>query len=899
MDFRIFGGLIVKIDFRFLVIFTLVTILSIGSVLVAPSNANQLQGEISGIVTDGDSGESVSGVHVEIFSCGQETPSGAATTGPKGSYRIVPVKDGCYLLRVSHVEYESSWYGDPPFKRSATQIRVENSPVAGINVPITMASAKISGKVTAAGKPLEGVWATAVSFDESGGGSISDGRTDAKGFYTIPVAPGKFVVLFMRPGYVSNIYGGLKQDPERVDVTEGSSTSGINMALTPGGKISGRVSDKEGRSLPGIQVAVQEQIFPVFTLTKEDGSFLLDGVPSGNHRIVFIDPSREHLNQWFDSQDNYENAVPVNVVPSKTVSGVKAILKKAGGISGWVTDRLGNGLSDVMVYAQSIDNDGFGNTATTGPTGEYMIGGLLSGRYTVSFTPYGKPYLPMHFPDSKERDEALSVEVKPPNVTYGIDQRLPDGVALYGKVLSPAGEPISGVYIKVFPASGESSKSVGYGFSEQDGTYNVTLPAGGYIVEFEDNGAYLSKWSGGYTDRRDAETVNVYQGEAVKLDVVLPLGGCIAGTVRNNLGEVVTGVKVRATEVSTGERSRSSVSLEDGSYTIKGLDTGQYILVASGSDAGYISNKYTQPVGVRAPDTTESVDFVMTHGGSVQGSIIDAKGSPLEGVRVEAYDPELWTEIAGTRTDDAGQYEIGGLQTNSYCLRFSKNEYTVQWYNGKTQREDAENIDVVGTSSIAGLDAVMSKGIPLTGIVMSSSGVPVYNAEVEIYGEVEDEPFDEVRTELDGRFTVPSLAPGSYRVRFGHDDHIPQWYGGKVRREATPIIVNDSSSHKLDITLDMSGNKVAGKMRNTDGEEVGQAWMTAIDAATGQEVADERICECSGKFNIPLHKGNYLLRVERHGKVYWFNNDIGGTQVLSVDGEVSGLEMIIGEAKKY
>jgi len=70
--------------------------------------------------------------------------------------------------------------------------------------------------------------------------------------------------------------------------------------------------------------------------------------------------------------------------------------------------------------------------------------------------------------------------------------------------------------------------------------------------------------------------------------------------------------------------------------------------------------------------------------------------------------------------------------------------------------------------------------------------------------------------------------------------------------------------------------------------------LTVLDAATGIAIADERICECSGKFDTPVPTGRYQLRVERHGQVNWYGgNTRKNAVVLPVNGAVSGLNMII------
>ena len=146
----------------------------------------------------------------------------------------------------------------------------------------------------------------------------------------------------------------------------------------------------------------------------------------------------------------------------------------------------------------------------------------------------------------------------------------------------------------------------------------------------------------------------------------------------------------------------------------------------------------------------------LTEGGTVAGKVMDVNGLPLKGVDVEVFDPVTWSEVADSETNESGEYQVGGLPVDSYSLRFEKKGYVVQWYADKTRREDADRFDIVDTSTHSGYDVALKKGVQLSGVVTDSTGFPLSNTEVGIYGDIDDEPFDEVHTTFDGTYTFRS-----------------------------------------------------------------------------------------------------------------------------------------------
>ena len=870
-----------------------VVLLLLGTVFCQTAVADEKAGlTVSGTVTDFETEAILAGAKIEAFTCKEESLAGTTTSAKDGTYRL-SLKSGCYDLRYKAESFESSWYSAPQDMPWPSRIYLDEASSTGIDISLTPAVGYITGRVVdVEGKPLVETWVAAIKVDE-GVVSFTSALTGENGQYVIEVSAGSYIIGFEKTGYAAVIHGDSVTDPVKVNVGLGDVRTDIDATLEPGGSIAGTVRNLKGERLEGVTVQALGGKFPLSAKSHRDGSYVIDGVLSGRYNIVFSDENQIYQPQYYSGTLDPQEASRVVVVVPLETEGVDATLFEAGSISGWVTDTAGQGVPNVTVHASSTRNRSMAGYSVTGEDGKYKISGLASSEYFVAFRVTENLFQVLFYPGVSTPKEAKRVVVNAPGDTGGIDLVLGQGLNLSGTVFGPDDEPLEGVFIGVTRVDGKK-QIAGFGSTDKNGNYTVQLKPGEYIVRFSRAAAgYLEQWSGGVSTEEDAETILVTDSD-VTLDMVLPRGGSISGAVSNRAGGPLAGITVKAYDKESNKRKGSATSDETGLYEIKGLNTGSFTVVASGEESGYVKQTYAQPVAVVAPKETPLVNLVLTEGGGFSGKVIDEKGEPIKGVDVEIFEPVTWREIADTKTDENGAYAIGGLPVDSYSIRFEKRDFIVQWYAGKTRRENAERVDVVDTTIRAGYDVVLNKGVPLSGVVTDSGGFPISSVEVGLYADIDDEPIEEIHTGRDGRYTFKSLAPGSYRVRFGTEDHMPKWYGGAHRQDANSIDISNAGIDDLDISLELSTDKVAGKMFNAAGEKVGQAWMTAIDANTNQPVSDERICECSGKFKIPLPAGQYKLRVERFGEVYWYGGNSQETaQVLDVTGEVKDLEMLI------
>jgi len=216
----------------------------------------------------------------------------------------------------------------------------------------------ISGQVTDAGdgSPVSGV-------------RVSDGTrsgfTDPAGKYTIDgVPPGDYHVVASKEGYQSSSL--------TVTVLSGGTAIAdfsLDEVIVPG-TITGTVtSAKDGSAISGAQVSDGSRT----ALTDTLGSYTIGNVPPGSYQVVA------------DKEGYQTSSLTVNVLSGATAVANFSLneIILPGSITGSVTD-----VKDGSPIVGATVNDG-ARTALTDASGQYIIGGVPEGSYTVTASAAG------------------------------------------------------------------------------------------------------------------------------------------------------------------------------------------------------------------------------------------------------------------------------------------------------------------------------------------------------------------------------------------------------------------------------------------------------------------------------------------------------------------------------
>ena len=155
-----------------------------------------------------------------------------------------------------------------------------------------------------------------------------------------------------------------------------------------------------------------------------------------------------------------------------------------------------------------------------------------------------------------------------------------------------------------------------------------------------------------------------------------PATGTISGSIVNEGGQPMPGVSVYVREVNPAAPGRSSSTNAEGNFRVNGLGPGLYTVTA-------FSPAYTtQRVDPESPPPQyrlgDTVKIQLVRGGVITGTVTNAGGEPVIGVRVRA---SMTRNVKGERptrtasfayiertTDDRGIYRLFGLPPGSYLV---------------------------------------------------------------------------------------------------------------------------------------------------------------------------------------------------------------------------------------
>jgi hypothetical protein len=412
---------------------------------------------------------------------------------------------------------------------------------------------------------------------------------------------------------------------------------------------------------------------------------------------------------------------------------VEVRLARGAAISGQVVDPNGDAVADALVLAQPVPPaagvPAFQLLAETDDRGEYRLGGLPAGRYTVSVR--GVP--------TTQRDALSALAARL--------QLNPDAPVPFAAASAAAAVELR---------AGAESTGVNLVLNAVPTSPSVPLPP-----------------------------TNLPPGQSGT--------GAIGGRVVSASGRPISGAIVRAMrpgmvvrlDQSDREGRFSIGNLPPGDFTLEARKDG-YITVQYGQQR---ANESGKAVTVRDGETLERIDIVLPGGSVVAGTVVDDHGEPIAGASVAALQlrdaGDLTMAMPGGRarqTDDRGRYRLFGLLPGSYIIsatldgevssasRADATGYAPVFYPGTTEVARASQLQVAPGGDVSAIDLVFTRAptARITGVAYHTDGRPWPAAlllfESQRTGNIMREPRKAVAA-ADGSFTFTNVPPGTYVVQ--------------------------------------------------------------------------------------------------------------------------------------
>ena len=497
--------------------------------------------------------------------------------------------------------------------------------------------------------------------------------------------------------------------------------------------------------------------------TQVDGSYTVCGLPSGAYKLLVSTYDSDYADEYYNDKYDIDSATVVVVKTGQTISDINFSLETGCKITGTVTDKNGDPMPGVPVYAyQYSTNDHiFISSSHTFSDGSYEIAGLSPGSYRVQIIEYGD-YVAEYYHDAYDLNLATAVSVELGQTISGIDFSLEIGGKITGRVTYANGCPIPGsIWIYAYDCNFDSSNcnnsyNSQLSFAQSDGSYIINgLSPGCYKVvasQYRYGGEYATKYYNSAYDFNSATDIYVELGQTVSdINFSLEIGAKITGIVTGANGDPVPNLCILANNNSDYSTSPSllwnilALTGSDGTYTITGLPPGNYKVKVTTYGTDYAPKYFNNmnnfdsasDVGIGLGQTISDINFGMDIGGKISGRVTDADGKPIRGLRVSAYDffsdypsdcpsrywypDERWVPSTYTMTIDHwdwsysansahtvsdGTYMITGLSPGSYRVEVSTNgtDYISKYYDNAHDLDLAAAVEVVLGQTTSNID---------------------------------------------------------------------------------------------------------------------------------------------------------------------------------------------------
>ena len=419
-----------------------------------------------------------------------------------------------------------SFNSGPEFSRAAGQHLFRVSSPTGrftpVVQPLTVTQAsfaqRITGAVTSAG-PVPGAFVALLVQVGNDVRFVAGAQADASGNYSLNAAPGTYLMLTEKSGFVADF------GTAPMVTLNSSQVITQNLTLIAGNQtISGRVTDvASGNGIPATQLFFQSSNNKfTFAFTDTNGNFSVSSV---------LDQWEVDVSDFSLSQAGYlrpQNKPQVDTTGGSVVGVSIQLAKETALIYGNLKNDTNAPLPGISLSGNDGNNQYQAN-ATTDTNGNYAMGVTATSWFIG--------------PDNSNPGLAGYI-VQGTNVTLANGQAvLVNFVAqrstahLLGHVTDIGGSPISGLTLLAIPPNGGSSASA---TTANDGSFDLGVFGGSWTIQLESGSAAQLNVIGPSLNFNVTDGVNIANINYV----VRQATAMISGVVTNNSGQPLANVNV-------------------------------------------------------------------------------------------------------------------------------------------------------------------------------------------------------------------------------------------------------------------------------------------------------------------------------------------------------------------
>lgn len=571
---------------------------------------------------------------------------------------------------------------------------------------------------------------------------------DAFGRYRITAIDRSGIVpVAEADGYGPGFFGDQEGwgEPIRVDVVPDEVVGNIDIVLGPVSRVRGRVIDKRGRPVAGVDVSIEVEkglVHSDTAITGEDGTFEIGPVSARKGTTVSLEFEKRNFT-FFCMGDIWGRSLAPG--EDADVGDVRASPKAS--IAGRVFDVEG-----------SLLEKGYVSTGTKRAP-------VRDGVFLVEDVYRNIEHEVVAYGFGPARRRSYPKTVSPHDGQFAeVELRLVDTLVISGCVVSTNGEPRRGVWLRAIPADTEEPDQLGVtDATGKDGRFELPgLLPGEYRVGIYRHVAY------GWGFVEDPEPVLVAAGVR-DLEFQVPVRG---GTLKGKVVAKRTRLALREFCVDLYERVlflpkyRDHGCFEDetGTFSIQTSKPGTYFVEVSADD---YADQRSRPVDVERGETVDLGTIALGDPGSVHGRVQDHKGQPIAWCRVYLLGSRFESNFDPPFTDAKGRYDIQGLSPGTYTVFAVSPRHPLGIRRRIEVREGARirvNIDVAAPAPLV-LRVVDEQDQPVRGAKLVWTSPDLKPLDSSMVGDREPPGFGSNVSDSNGLIRKPYLPEGDVEVR--------------------------------------------------------------------------------------------------------------------------------------
>jgi protocatechuate 3,4-dioxygenase beta subunit len=491
------------------------------------------------------------------------------------------------------------------------------------------------------------------------------------------------------------------------------------------------------------------------------------------------------------AQDSAANAAPRTArLEGQVLSQTGEPLRKA---TLWLKPYYGDHSSNPVSY-----------TDTTDGAGKFVFEGVLPGRYTLSAERTG--FLPQ---DYGARGAATGSPGSVLTLTAGEIMKdlnfklIPQGV-ITGRVTDADGDPMPGVQVSVtqtYHARGQRGLvPKGRATTDDQGSFRIAnLSPGPYYVSADDAQSRVREQNNGVRPGRvlnRASNVTTYYPDSIDAASATALqivaGSELRGIDIRMRQERVFSIRGLTIDAATGKPATTALnarlksaspygfnsswdtsSREDGTFELRNLLPGEYVLMASSTNNNSEPAYGREEISISDSDIT-GVKVTLEHGVTVAGTVKLEGGGPLGrlSISVIGFEDGAFRPAFNAQPKDDGTFELHGVTRAKYDAHVEELPEGVYVKSIRFGQQDITRTVLDLTSDGSGtLDILLSPhAAEVSGTVKNKDGAAMTGVEVTLWPKQGlSKSVYRGSTDQNGDFRIAGLAPGDYYMNAWED----------------------------------------------------------------------------------------------------------------------------------